>query len=426
MLHLVNPSTRPAVSARPRLRGAGLTCFAAALLALGCSGRPAVPNVLHTPSGVEPFQDDVVNFVRSRGARAQSSTWDGFALVGAKADARAKPGDLVTLTLYWRVLDDVTTRPPTVFVHARELGASRTVTQADHAMLGQKETPPWHEGDIVEDSIDFKVPANFAVDTLEVLAGLYEGNTRFKVESGPHEKDDRVVVATIAIEGGQAALPTLTAPKLRPTETATIDGVLYEPFWGRAERVGPFIRHDGRTNLKRPTYARLAWDQEHLYIAFECDDEDAFTPYEKRDDPLYNSEAVEIFIDADGDRDEYVELQAAPNDLQFDAAFKGGARKNFDTDYNADYVVKTKVNGTVNNGSDRDQGWVSEWSIKIASLKDIPAKVTVGTEWKINLFRLERIRRGDKIVANEASAWSSPLSGDFHNLVRFGTLRFGE
>ena len=67
---------------------------------------------------------------------------------------------------------------------------------------------------------------------------------------------------------------------------------------------------------------------------------------------------------------------------------------------------------------------MSEWRIPIGELKDIPAPPAPGATWKINLFRLDRIRRGDKVIKNEASAWSTPLSGDFHNLDRFGTLQF--
>lgn len=412
---------------RPSLGVFALRVFiCATALGLGaCSSSSTTQDVrLHTPTGSQKVDGAVVNVVRSQGARALQSAWDAFELVGAKNDATAKAGGLVTLTLYFKVLEDAP-QAPMVFVHARQPAAKFNAAQADHRMLASSDAALWKNGDIVEDSVDIRVPKDFDVDTLELMVGLYEGKKRFEVESGPHEKDDRVLAGTVKIEGGAAALPTVVAPKVAASQTMTIDGKLDEEVWSRAQRVGPFIRHDGKKRVRFPTFARLAWDEKFLYVAFECADKDAHTPYKKRDDPLYNSEAVEIFIDADGDRDAYVELQAAPNELQFDAAFKGGARKNFDTSYDATYVVKNHVNGTVNDDSDVDDGWVSEWKIDISSLRDIPAPPTVGTEWKINLFRLERIRKNGKVVRNEATAWSSPLSGDFHNLRRFGTLQFG-
>ncbi len=388
-----------------------------------CSSPPRAASVIHTKTGTSPFKGDAAAVVAAKKARALTSTWDDFELLGVQIPSTARPGASVAVTLWWKVTDDVT-EAPKVFVHGRMPAATLNSTQGDHALVGVKGAPSWNPGDILEDAFTLRIPRSYDVEELEVLAGLYSGKNRFEVESGPHEKDDRVVVGVIKIEGGRASLPTMKAEKVRAGEKMAIDGVLDEAVWARTERVGPFIRHDGKTNLKRKTWARIAWDDKNVYVGFECDDEDAHTPYTKRDDPLYNSEAVEIFIDADGDRDEYVELQAAPNDLRFDAAFKGGARKNFDTSYDVNYEVKARVNGTVNDNSDKDEGWVSEWRIPIAELRDVVTPVAVGVEWKINLFRLERIRRGEKVVRNEASAWSSPMSGDFHNLRRFGTLRF--
>ena len=159
-------------------------------------------------------------------------------------------------------------------------------------------------------------------------------------------------------------------------------------------------------------------------MAFECDDNDIHTPYSKRDDPIYESEAVEIFIDANGDQDDYVELQAAPNSVQFDASFKGGRRKNFNPPYNVNYLVQTQVDGTLNQAGDDDKKWISEWKIPVKELVDTRGHIQAGDTWRVNLFRLDRIRQGDKVVRSEASAWSSPLSGDFHNISRMGTFAF--
>jgi hypothetical protein len=169
----------------------------------------------------------------------------------------------------------------------------------------------------------------------------------------------------------------------------------------------------------------MLWSEGALHVAFLAEDPDVFTPYTKHDDPLYESEAVEIFIDADGDRDVYVELQSAPNDVTFDAAFAGGRRKNMETSWDAGHEVKTVVDGTFGNGADEDRGFVSEWRVPVEKLRDVPpGEPKAGAQWRINLFRLERIRKGEKITKSEASAWSSPLSGDFHNLDRFGLIRF--
>jgi len=236
-----------------------------------------------------------------------------------------------------------------------------------------------------------------------------------------------VVFLVLAVTVGLACtrgdgLPTAQIPKR--TGPIVIDGVLDEPDWSRAARL-PFSSSDGKQRKVSFTEARILWDPETLWLAFQAKDPDVFTPYSRRDDPLYDSEAFEIFIDADGDKDAYVELQASANDSHFDASFRGGSRKNMDRSFDAEFITKAAVQGTLNEPNDVDDGLVSEWRIPVSELEDIPAgEPRAGATWKINLFRLERIRRGGKVVGTEGSAWSPPIVGDFHKLDRFGAITF--
>ncbi len=196
-----------------------------------------------------------------------------------------------------------------------------------------------------------------------------------------------------------------------------VDGVLDEADWQRA--VPLRLRHHlDRGPLGMNTTAKLLWTSDALYLSFDAADDDVFSPYQKRDDPLYESEAYEIFIDADGDADVYVELQSNAFDVHFDSAFAGGSRKHMEVAYDVDFATKTIVAGG---------RVVQEWRIPVAALRDVPAgEPKVSSKWKVNLFRLERRRQGQKIIAHEASAWSPPLANDFHKLERFGTLVFAE
>src|SRR5207244_79586 len=58
-----------------------------------------------------------------------------------------------------------------------------------------------------------------------------------------------------------------------------IDGVLAEAAWDRAERAGPFVRSlDGKPCTVQ-TVARLLWDDDNLYLAFQAEDPDISTPF---------------------------------------------------------------------------------------------------------------------------------------------------
>jgi hypothetical protein len=390
------------------------------MLGSGCQ-RPAPPTgELLTKSGPKPLDAGLETQVSDSERTADFENQIRF--LGAKMPEALKLGESPQIRLYFKVLEPLQQNPK-IFVHGHLPGAERNQIGADHVPTTKGIAPSdWRVGDVIEDVFSLTVPATYPADQVILHIGLYDGKKRFRVTKGQHDGKNRIHIGTLKVVDGPPSFPTATAN--RTTGQITIDGKMDEPDWIHSQKLGPFIRHDGRTQIKNKTYARLLWDADHLYVFFECDDADIHTPYTKRDDPLYESEAVEIFIDADGDRDEYVELQAAPNNVHFDAAFRGGRRKNFDTSYNVNYESKSQIEGTLNEPGDTDKRWTSEWKIPISELRDIPAPVQKGATWKINLFRLDRFRRGEKVVGSEATAWSSPYSGDFHNLDRFGKLVF--
>lgn len=372
--------------------------------------------------------DEILQKIKSSGGTLSQFHLDGkqsgkkISLLGTKSPTSISKKDPLEITLWWLVsgdaLDTAQKNMPRVFVHGQAPLAELNQFQADHILSNSKVTA----GTVVVDHIKINIPEQYPADQLEIYVGIYQDKDRWTVqESNGQDGKNRILLPLIQVTDGP---PTIPAANIYKTTSAIqIDGVLDEPAWQQAIELGPFVAYDGRSAIKNPTHAKLTWDDQALYVAFIGADQDIHTPYTKRDDPLYDSEAVEIFIDADGDQDEYIELQAAPNDLHFDAAFKGGRRKNFNTAYNLDYESKTILKGTLNNNSDTDEGFISEWRIPYTGMIDvIPPKV--GDRWKINLFRLNRIRQGTKVVGNEASAWSSPLSGDFHHLARFGTVVF--
>ncbi|MCP4501605.1 MAG: hypothetical protein GY822_16730 [Deltaproteobacteria bacterium] len=399
------------------------TTLATALWISACSAPPADAPSLHREGESIPLEKTIAAFLATEKAFIKEVQFDGgFTLIGYQLPEKSTKGGDLKGVLYWRV-DGSISSAPKVFMHAQIEGAKLNQAQGDHALAkGAFDLLALPKGDVVVDPFTLRVPKNYVADKLEIRIGLYEGKNRWEVDKGEHDDDNRVHLADVSIEGGTPSLPTVKANLLK--EPLVLDGKLDESAWKSAQRIGPFMAWNGTSRIRNSTYAKLLYDKDYLYVAFECDDKDIHTPYLKRDDPLYKSEAVEIFIDADGDKDEYVELQASPNDLQFDASFKGGPRKNFNTKYNAEYETKALLSGTFNDAGDVDKGWTSEWKIRISSLKDVPRPPQAGDEWKINLFRLDRIRKNGKVIRSEASAWSSPYSGDFHNLKRFGTLRF--
>src|SRR6185436_6791822 len=84
---------------------------------------------------------------------------------------------------------------------------------------------------------------------------------------------------------------------------------------------------------------RLCCDAAGLYVRFDCDDRDIWATFTQRDDPIYNEEAVEVFI-APGVDDpiQYYEFEVSPAGVLLDARVLNP------TSTRADLVVDEKWN----------------------------------------------------------------------------------
>jgi hypothetical protein len=200
--------------------------------------------------------------------------------------------------------------------------------------------------------------------------------------------------------------------------TVHIDGRLDEPAWNDAVVVGPFVLSDGSAKAPLDCTARLMWDDNALYVGFEAVDRDLISPHTDRDDAIYTKDVVEIFLDPEGDKRDYMELQVSPRGVIFDARFPS-YRENLSKSqlWNAPGLqVATTVRGSLDDG-DGDEGWTAEFRILFAALqRDTPKP---NETWRANLFRIDMHQKG-----GHYTAWTPPLVGDFHTLDRFGHLKF--
>jgi hypothetical protein len=201
-----------------------------------------------------------------------------------------------------------------------------------------------------------------------------------------------------------------------------IDGVLSESDWDRAMKAGPFVRSLDGKPCSASTEARLLWDDENLYVAFQSADPNVAGVYFKDDEPLYRSNVVEIFLNPSGDPARgYDEIEVAPTNALFDASFVGGPRQGMDLSWSSHARHAVRIDGTLNDPRDVDQGWTVELAIPFASLTGMPRpRPGRGDRWKFNLYRL---RQGPG-QPGEGQAYAPPMRGDFHALDKFATLRF--
>jgi hypothetical protein len=154
-----------------------------------------------------------------------------------------------------------------------------------------------------------------------------------------------------------------------------------------------------------------------------------FSPYKQHDEPLWKADCVEMFIDADGNRTGYVELQANPNNATFDSYFATTRAQPGDEKWDSGMVTAVKVRGTADQSGDTDQGWDIEIAIPLAAVKGrndamaVRLPPQVGDRWRLNVVRVDtRSGGGSPGVAS----WNRIGYSDFHALDRMLTVVFAD
>jgi len=107
---------------------------------------------------------------------------------GRLVDA-VSPGRPYHMKTYYRVLAPVTTEWEG-FIHID--GYHRRHNGDHKPMNGKYPMSLWLPGDLLVDDHEFKLEPNFTPGTYEVYFGLFVGDTRLKVKSGPNDGDNRV------------------------------------------------------------------------------------------------------------------------------------------------------------------------------------------------------------------------------------------
>ncbi|MDX2024269.1 MAG: carbohydrate-binding family 9-like protein [Deltaproteobacteria bacterium] len=353
--------------------------------------------------------------------------------LGMDADpVPVEPGKDVKLTHYWKVVS-----PPgdgwRTFTHASGHN-NQGFLNFDHGPIrGKYPVSQWKAGDIIRDEHTIRLPPTWPHPIVEIHVGVWKGNQRLAVKSGPQDGKDRLLAAVLEVKGKQPPIERKYAAR-KVAKAPKLDGKLDEAAWAEAPSVGVFLNTMTGEPVRQKTDAKLLWDDKYLYIGFESQDDDVWGEFDKRDDKLWQQEAVEIMIDANGDGKTYTEFQVSPKGTVFDT-YLPEYRKYEDVidpkakpfSWNSGIKAAVKVEGTLNKRDDVDQSWTAEIAIPLADVGGLgkgndAVKVppAFGDSWRLNMFRLDLNKSG----AQEAQGWSPPLVGDFHKLDRFGTVTF--
>jgi hypothetical protein len=189
--------------------------------------------------------------------------------------------------------------------------------------------------------------------------------------------------------------------------------------WDELRLFAELVRAADGGAAEQGTRLRACWDLEALYVRFDCADRDAWGTLRQRDDPLYEEEAVEVFL-GPGEQDpaRYFELEVSPLGVLFDARIHNPtsrrAEMSADTAWNCPGLRWQAGQGAAR------QDWWAALAIPWSGIAPDSEGIGPPLVWRANFYRIERPRGG----AAELTAWSPTLNHpvDFHRPARFGAL----
>jgi len=199
----------------------------------------------------------------------------------------------------------------------------------------------------------------------------------------------------------------------RATGPVTVDGRVDDAAWQSATAVEFLFPWEFQKGAKQKTVARILRDERYLYVSYVCEDSDITTQFEKRDDPTYRDDAVELFINPKPSQSNYFGLEMNARGVLYDYFYEFPEFLLKRMDF-TDVQVKTQRT---------NKGWSLELAISWADFEGLgtgkpPAR---GEIWTANMNRWDGTEPARRLSQWSDSEMAKPNP---HNPKRFGQLVF--
>jgi len=341
-------------------------------------------------------------------------------VLGADVNPRKlTPGKDFTLTLYFKAVK-ATNRPQRVFAHVESYAGPRNRSGADHSpVLGKYATNEWKPGEILVDAYKAELRNDVYPGKAKIWIGFFDGDKRMNASGPVVDKENRIMIAEVDVSGDTTPPNAYEVVRIKGKNRIKVDGKLTEAEWAKAPEASLQLE-SGKKPPVQPTVFKALWDDENIYFGVRVTDKDIASSFTKRDEPLFKEDAVEFFFDADGDLQDYQEIEVSPAGVLFDATFSG-MRDGQNLEWNPPIDAKLTLDGTLSKKDDEDKSWTLEMAIPLKEIaNEAPVPPKPGDLWRANIYRIDISQK----LKREATEWSPVIKGDFHQLHRFGVLKF--
>ena len=230
----------------------------------------------------------------------------------------------------------------------------------------------------------------------------------------------------------------------RASHPVAVTGRGDDPAWAAADWTDDFvdIEGDAKPRPRFRTRAKLLRDDRFLYVYAEMEEPHVWGTLTERNSIIFHDNDFEVFIDPDGDGENYYEFEVNPLntiwELTLVKRYTRGGPAIHGTNLPG-LVSAVHVDGTLNDPATVDRGW----SVEIAFPFDALAKHNVGRAnppaagdvWRVNFSRVEwthgivdgrYVKTPREHRAEDNWVWSPQGLIDMHQPEHWGIVTFVE
>jgi hypothetical protein len=234
----------------------------------------------------------------------------------------------------------------------------------------------------------------------------------------------RILLTCLMFSAPLMAQPPIPSYEVkRAAGRIVIDGKLDDAAWAAAPSIEFVFPWAFQTGAKQRTTAKLLWDDDYLYVGYECEDADIVALRTERDDPTYLDDAVELFVNPKPSQaGAYFGLEMNARGVLYDYLMVDSryAFKRFNMQ---GVLLSSFIRGTLNARGDVDKGWSLEVAIPWVNFEELAKRPAPGTIWTANLNRWDGVEPNRRLSMWSDSGAAQPNP---HVPARFGRLVFVE
>ncbi len=210
----------------------------------------------------------------------------------------------------------------------------------------------------------------------------------------------------------------------RAKQPVTIDGKLDDKAWAAAKVIDTWFGENcgpGDAPPPQKTSVKMLWDDKYLYFGFTCQDNDIQAPRLKRDDNVWQTDCVEVFLMPQRRWGMYWEINVSASESLFDSLECTDCMHRDYFTHREESIHGLQYKAVLTGEPGKPTGYVVEIAVPFDQLMGWDSPPAVGKKLQVLATRIDL--QGQPGHTTTAGYAYTPIQGWFHNLGCYPTVR---